>query len=79
MVQELGESLSYEKIITKEPEGAARYRTISMELGRPAPVPAILIEGKLIFDSTPGQEELKAYLAHLITPADETVGPHASG
>ena len=54
------DELQVEKVVTKELQGAKRYQEISKELGRPAPVPAIFIEGKLVYDHTPGQEELKA-------------------
>jgi hypothetical protein len=52
-----------------ELEGGLRYKEISKDLGRPAPVPSIFIEGELVYDQTPGQEELKAYLEKCITSA----------
>jgi hypothetical protein len=51
--------LRWEKVITKTLEGAGRYQQLSKALGRPAPVPSIFINGELVFDSTPGPEELK--------------------
>jgi hypothetical protein len=39
-----------------------RYKEISKDLGRPAPVPSIFIQGELVFDQTPGQEELRECL-----------------
>jgi hypothetical protein len=60
-----GDSLRWEKVITKKLEGARRYQQLSKALGRPAPVPSIFINGELVFDSTPGPEELKAYLDKL--------------
>jgi hypothetical protein len=56
------EVLHWEKVITKNMEGAMRYGELSKNLGRPAPVPSIFIEGELVFEVTPSTEELKGYL-----------------
>ena len=61
--------LRWEKVITKTLEGAGRYQQLSKVLGRPAPVPSIFINGELVFDSTPGPEELKACLNEIIQSA----------
>ena len=61
--------LRWEKVITKTLEGAGRYQQLSKALGRPAPVPSIFINGELVFDSTPGPEELKACLNEIIQSA----------
>jgi hypothetical protein len=55
-----GDRLNWEKIVTKDLAGAKRYEIFSKSLGRPAPVPSIVIEGELVFETTPGTEELKA-------------------
>ena len=57
---EYGDRLNWEKIVTKDLAGAKRYENFSKSLGRPAPVPSIVIEGELVFETTPGTEELKA-------------------
>ncbi len=54
-----GEVLNWEKVITKNIEGAMRYGELSKNLGRPAPVPSIFIGGDLVFDVIPSMEELK--------------------
>jgi hypothetical protein len=56
------EVLHWEKVITKNMEGAMRYGELSKNLGRPAPVPSIFIEGELVFEVIPSSEELKGYL-----------------
>jgi hypothetical protein len=61
--------LRWRKVITKTLEGAGRYQQLSKALGRPAPVPSIFINGELVFDSTPGPEELKACLNAIIQPS----------
>ena len=61
-----GDLLHYEKVITKELKGAMRYGDLSKALGRLAPVPSIFINGELVFEMTPGPEELKEYLDRLI-------------
>jgi len=70
VASDFGDFLHVEKVVTKELEGAKKYSEISKELGRPAPVPSIFIEGELVFDQTPGQEELKAYVERFITNTD---------
>jgi hypothetical protein len=62
--------LGWEKVITKELSGAMRYGELSKRLGRPAPVPSIFINGELIFDMTPSQEDLSDCLERLISEAD---------
>ena len=57
-----GEALIVKKVITKQMEGAMRLGELSKEIGRPAPVPSIFINGKLVFDQTPSVEELRDYL-----------------
>jgi hypothetical protein len=57
-----GENLRVEKVVTKTLAGATRYTQISKSLGRPAPVPSIWIDGELIFDMTPAQEDLRDFL-----------------
>ena len=57
---EYGDKLRWEKIVTKDLAGAIRYQNFSKSLGRPAPVPSIVIEGELVFETTPSTEALKA-------------------
>ncbi|MGD9138882.1 MAG: hypothetical protein PVH42_19110 [Desulfobacterales bacterium] len=63
---EFEDVLSWEKIITKDMAGARRYQEFSKFLGKPAPVPCIAINGRLVFDTTPGIEDLKACIARYI-------------
>ncbi|MEJ2730895.1 MAG: hypothetical protein P8185_20730 [Deltaproteobacteria bacterium] len=57
---EYGDRLNWEKVVTKDLAGARRYADFSKALGRPAPIPCIVIEGELVFETTPGTEELKS-------------------
>ncbi len=57
---EYADKLRWEIIVTKDLAGAKRYADFSKVLGRPAPVPSIVIEGELVFESTPSTEALKA-------------------
>jgi len=66
VVPEYGETVRWEKVVTKDLIGAKRFLTLSKELGRPAPVPSIYIDGELAFDVTPGSDELKELLNKLI-------------
>jgi hypothetical protein len=56
---EFKDVLTWEKVVTRELAGAERYSEFSKSLGRPAPVPSIVIEGELVFEATPGVEQLK--------------------
>ena len=58
--------LTWEKVITKELAGARRYQEFSKLLGKPVPVPSIAINGQLVFETTPGTEELKACIDLII-------------
>ena len=59
---EFGEALLVEKVVTKGLKGAIKYNEISKSLGRPAPVPSIFMEGELVYEQTPTQEELRECL-----------------
>ncbi len=65
-----GDALHCEKIITKEMSGAMRHGELTKSLGRPAPVPSIFIDGELVFDTIPSQEELKACLDQIVSKSD---------
>ena len=58
--------LTWEKVITKELAGARRYREFSKFIGKPVPVPSIAINGQLVFETTPGIEELKICIDKII-------------
>ena len=62
----MGDNLRVAKIVTRTMAGAKRYQELVRCLGRQLPVPSILINGKLIFEITPGEQELKAYLNAMI-------------
>jgi hypothetical protein len=63
---DFGERLQWEKVVTKEMKGALRYGELSKSIGRPAPVPSIFINGKLVFEQTPSAEDLAGFLEKLI-------------
>jgi len=54
------EVLTWEKVITNELAGAQRYQEFSKLLRKPVPVPSIAINGRLVFETIPSTEELKA-------------------
>jgi len=62
VVPDFGDAVQVEKVFTTKLEGATRYKEISAGLGKLAPVPSIFIEGELVYDQTPGQEDLRACL-----------------
>jgi len=58
--------LTWEKVVTKEASGAKRFTEFSRARGRLVPVPSIVIEGELVFETTPGVEELKSCILKFI-------------
>jgi hypothetical protein len=66
VVPGMGDRVRVEKIVTRTMAGARRYQELVRCLGRQLPVPSILINGKLAFEITPGEQELKAYLNAMI-------------
>ena len=58
--------MTWEKVVTKDLRGARRFSEFSKSLGRPAPIPSIVIEGELVFEATPGTEELKDCIRRFI-------------
>ena len=56
------ESMQWEIVYTKKLEGSMRYSELSKKLGRPMPVPSIVINSVLAFESIPGVEDLRALL-----------------
>ena len=67
VVTQYGDTVRWEKVITKGLKGAQRFIALSKELGRPAPVPSIYINGKLTFDITPESEQLREVLNGLVS------------
>jgi hypothetical protein len=58
--------MTWEKVVTKDLRGARRFSEFSKSLGRPAPIPSIVIEGELVFEATPGTEELRDCIRQFI-------------
>lgn len=57
-----GNFIEWETVITKDLKGARRYTELSQKKGRPMPVPSIIINGELAFESIPSVEDLQACL-----------------
>ncbi|CAB1061241.1 hypothetical protein D1BOALGB6SA_6014 [Olavius sp. associated proteobacterium Delta 1] len=66
VVWEFEDVLTWEMIVTKDLAGARRFSEFSKALGRLVPIPSIAIDGELVFETTPGVEELKACIARFI-------------
>jgi hypothetical protein len=62
VVCDYADSIRWEIVTTKKLEGAVRHAELSKKLGRPAPVPSIIINGKLVFESIPSVENLRMCL-----------------
>lgn len=66
VVPDYFESMRWEIVYTKKLEGAVRYSELSKKLGRPMPVPSIIINGVLAFESIPSVEDLRVFLDRVI-------------
>lgn len=62
VVSDYSDLIRWEIVITKKLEGAVRHAELSKKLGRPMPVPSIIINGKLAFEAIPSVEDLRVCL-----------------
>lgn len=69
IAEDFGDALRWEKVVIKTREGARRFRELHEAFGRFAPVPSLVIDGRLVFESTPDPEELKEYLSRILADA----------
>ena len=67
VASDYSDSLRWEIVVTKKLAGAARHTELSKKLGRPAPVPSIIINGELVFDSIPSVEDLRGCINHYLS------------
>jgi hypothetical protein len=65
-VLEFSDRVIVEKVVTRTLPGAQRYRQIVSRLGRQVAVPSILINGRPVYEKTPGVDELKHTLLSLV-------------
>jgi hypothetical protein len=70
VVPDYTEWIDWKIIYTKQLAGALRHSELSKTLGRPMPVPSIIINGTLVFDSIPSTEALSQYIDQKIHHLD---------
>jgi len=58
-----------EVVTLKERKGAERYRELRRSAGIHLPVPCVLIEGRLVSEGIPEQEELRGHVARALASA----------
>jgi hypothetical protein len=66
IASDFGSNLVWQKVVTRDLMGAKRYVELSREHGRNLPVPSIIIDGTLVFEQTPSQEELRDTLNRML-------------
>lgn len=54
------------KVVTKTMEGARRYQALAKAHGKLLPIPSIVINGTLVFDTTPGEQVLALHLSAML-------------
>jgi len=67
VISDYSDSIRWEIVITKKLEGAVRHAELSKSLGRPAPVPSIIMNGELVFESIPSIDDLRARLEQYLS------------
>lgn len=67
VISDYPDSIRWEIVITKNLEGAVRHAELSKKSGRPMPVPSIIINGELAFESIPSVEELRMCLDRYVS------------
>ncbi|MFZ0240640.1 MAG: hypothetical protein WAL90_03255 [Desulfobacterales bacterium] len=67
VIGDYSDSIRWEIVYTKKLDGAIRHAELSKKLGRPMPVPSIIIDNELTFESIPGVEDLRSCLDRLLT------------
>lgn len=60
------EKIKVKKVVTRTMEGAKRYQALVKKHGKLLPVPSIVVNGKLVFDKTPGEQTLAQYLSDIL-------------
>lgn len=66
-VAEFKDQVKVDKVVTRTRDGALRYREIVAGIGRQVAVPSILINGRPVFEKTPGVEALQQVLRSMVT------------
>lgn len=51
----------------RQVDGAQRYNALSRELGRPAPIPSLFLNGKLYFEIIPAVDELREAIEEMLS------------
>ena len=70
VVSEYKGDVHWKKVVTKDLWGAERFMALTKDLGRPAPVPSIFINGELVFETIPSRGALKKLLDRRIAQPD---------
>lgn len=66
----LGDRVRIEPLYLRQAKGAVRYKELSDSLGRPAPIPSIFINGRLLFEVIPPVEDLREAVQEELASGD---------
>lgn len=61
-----GNRVRLDLLYLRQVDGALRYKELSNELGRPAPIPSLFINGKLCFETIPAVEDLQEKIREIL-------------
>lgn len=61
-----GQRVKLVLLYLRQVDGALRYTELSREIGRPAPIPSLFINGKLYFEIIPAVDELREAIEEIL-------------
>ena len=60
---EFGDRVRWRKVVIKTRDGARRFRELGAAMGRFPPVPSLVVDGQVVFETTPPADALRRFLA----------------
>ena len=63
MAPEFGDRVRWRKVVIKTRDGARRFRELGAAMGRFPPVPSLVVDGQVVFETTPPADALRRFLA----------------
>ncbi len=63
---DFGERMEWRVVLLKEREGAERFLELTRKLGKPPPIPSILINQRVMFERIPGPHLLRTTIERVL-------------
>ncbi len=65
-----GDRVKLDLLYLRRKDSALRYKTLSLKMGKPAPIPSLFINGKMYFDYIPPVEEVQEKIRGILASGD---------